>query len=416
MPNPLNEHTGDKPAVDEASFRYEGWRIVVVCFFVATFGWALGFYGQSVYLAELQRVHGWPSSLIATATSCFYLFGALQVAFVSEAMRALGARNILILGVVCMAVATILLGRITEPWQLFAVYALLATGWAGTSLGAITNTLGLWFDKRRGMAISLSLNGASFGGIIGVPLLVVAIGKLGFTEATLTVALVGAALLLPLIYLLVGKPPLRALPVAASINNAPTQGIRAQALRDPAFLTLTTAFALTLFAQVGVIVHLISYLDPVVGREKAAIAVSVMTAMAVIGRVLVSTVIDRMNQRVASAASFASQALALIIVINSREPAFILFACALFGFSVGNLITLPALILQREFNPRSFGVLVTLLTAITQIAYSFGPGIVGWLREFSGGYATPFYFCIALQLLAALLVLKGRAAPPHPAV
>jgi predicted MFS family arabinose efflux permease len=37
----------------------------------------------------------------------------------------------------------------------------------------ITNTLSLWFDKRRGMAISLALNGASFGGIVGVPLLVV---------------------------------------------------------------------------------------------------------------------------------------------------------------------------------------------------------------------------------------------------
>ena len=33
---------------DEASVRYEGWRIVGVCFLLATFGWALGFYGQSV--------------------------------------------------------------------------------------------------------------------------------------------------------------------------------------------------------------------------------------------------------------------------------------------------------------------------------------------------------------------------------
>jgi len=60
---------------------------------------------------------------------------------------------------------------VTAPWQLYAVNALLAFGWAGTSLGMITNTLGLWFDTRRGMAISLALNGASFGGIIGVPLL-----------------------------------------------------------------------------------------------------------------------------------------------------------------------------------------------------------------------------------------------------
>jgi hypothetical protein len=34
----------------ETSLRYEGWRIVAVCFLLATFGWAFGFYGQSVYV------------------------------------------------------------------------------------------------------------------------------------------------------------------------------------------------------------------------------------------------------------------------------------------------------------------------------------------------------------------------------
>jgi len=47
--------------IEEASLSYEGWRIVAVCFLVATFGWAFGFYGQSVYLAELNRLYGWPA-------------------------------------------------------------------------------------------------------------------------------------------------------------------------------------------------------------------------------------------------------------------------------------------------------------------------------------------------------------------
>src|SRR6201989_1282999 len=169
--------------IDETSLRYEGWRIVAVCFLFATFGWALGFYGQSVYLAELHRLHGWPTSLISTATTFFYLFGALLVAFVSEAIRAFGPRNCLLAGVFAMASAAALVGQVTAPCQLYAVNALLAFGWAGTSLGMITNTLGLWFDTRRGMAISLALNGASFGGIIGVPLLVIAISHFGFSTA-----------------------------------------------------------------------------------------------------------------------------------------------------------------------------------------------------------------------------------------
>ena len=166
-----------------------------------------------------------------------------------------------------------------------------------------------------------------------------------------------------------------------------------------------------LFAQVGFIVHLISFLDPVIGRNSAATAVALLTAMAVVGRVLFSTVIDRLNQRLASAISFASQALALVIIIHSRSEVVLIAACALFGFSVGNLITLPSLIVQREFDPRSFGVLISLLTAINQVTYAFGPGVIGLLRDASGSYALPFYGCIGLELAAGVLIMvRGHQA------
>ncbi len=407
-------------ASDETSIRYEGWRIVGVCFLLATFGWALGFYGQSVYLAELQRIHGWPASTIASATTFFYLFGALLVAFLSEAMRAFGPRNCLITGVLVMAGATVLLGQVTAPWQLYPAYALLAVGWAGTSLGAVTNTLGLWFDKRRGMAISLALNGASCGGVVGVPLLVAAIGGFGFPSATAGAALVMVLLMVPVILLFVGRPP-REAPVAgtAAINAPSGREIRSRAFQDPAFLTLTIGFALVLFAQVAFITHLISYLDSMIGRERAAVAMALMTAMAVIGRLLLSTVIDRLNQRLAAAISFLSQSVALLIVINFRDDTLLFVACALFGFSVGNLITLPSLIVQREFEPRSFGVLANLVTAINQVTYAFGPGVVGFLHDATGSYTVPFYMCIALQVSGAVLIMsrrRGRAIDrPDPA-
>ena len=166
-----------------------------------------------------------------------------------------------------------------------------------------------------------------------------------------------------------------------------------------------------LFAQVGFIVHLIAFLDPVVGRSSAATAVALLTAMAVAGRVLFSTVIDRLNQRLASALSFISQALALLVVINFRNEMLLIAACAVFGFSVGNLITLPSLIVQREFEARQFGVLISLLTAITQVTYAFGPGVIGALRDLSGTYTLPFYGCVALELMAAVLIMiRGKAA------
>src|ERR1700689_2056547 len=193
--------------VDETSVRYEGCPILAVCFLNATFGWGLGFYGQSVYLAELHRLRGSPTSLISTATTFFYLFGAVLVAFISEAVRSFGPRNCLLGGVVATAAAAVLVGEVTAPWQLYAADALLALGWAGTSLGVITNTLGLWFDKKRGMAISLALNGASFGGILGVPLLIVAIGRFGFSGGMTLAEVVMLVLITPVILIFVDRPP-----------------------------------------------------------------------------------------------------------------------------------------------------------------------------------------------------------------
>jgi predicted MFS family arabinose efflux permease len=219
---------------------------------------------------------------------------------------------------------------------------------------------------------------------------------------------------IPVILIFVGRPPHHSsASVAARAANAPSPTqIRACALRDFGFLSVSIAFALVLFAQVGFIVHLISFLDPVIGREYAAIAVALLTAMAMIGRILFSTVIDRLNQRLASALSFLSQAVALAIVINSQNEILLIAACALFGFSVGNLITLPSLIVQREFAPEAFGVLVSLLTAINQITYAFGPGVVGVLRDLSGSYTLPFYGCIGLELTAATLILT-RSGSRH---
>jgi cyanate permease len=88
-------------------------------------------------------------------------------------------------------------------------------------------------------------------------------------------------------------------------------------------------------------------------------------------------------------------------------------ACAVYGFSIGNLITLPPLIIHREFEPADFGTVMGLSTAICGIVSAFGPGIVGFVRGATGGYTAALILCLTLQLVSAAIVLRrsGRAAP-----
>jgi hypothetical protein len=74
----------------------------------------------------------------------------------------------------------------------------------------------------------------------------------------------------------------------------------------------------------------------------------------------------------------------------------------------GNLITLPPLIIHREFEASAFTVVLGLSTAISGIACSFGPALLGLVRGLSGGYDAALAVCIALQLAAAAIALWGR--------
>jgi MFS family permease len=398
--------------IDESTRSYPGWRVVAVCFAMATVCWGFGFYGHAFYLAELQRLRGWPTSLISGATTAYYFVSAILVVFISDAIRLLGARACVLIGSFAFALSAAALPFITEPIQLLVVYLLMAVGWAAMSVGAITNILGLWFESKRGLAISLALNGASFSGVVVVPALVFLAGTFGFGAAMLTGAACIILVMTPLAFKFLGASgPLASFAQPATGASDPAGAwTRGAALRSPAFSSISGAFSLALLSQAGFLVHLIAFLEPTTGRNTAGLAVAITTAMAIVGRLTLGLIADRTNQRLASALSLTSQAAALIVMTQTADTTTLLGACAAYGFSVGNLITFPSLIIQREFDAASFGKLVGLSTAITQFTYAFGPGLLGFVRDATGTYTASISLCVLLNIVAAAIVLRRPTA------
>ena len=74
-------------------------------------------------------------------------------------------------------------------------------------------------------------------------------------------------------------------------------------MRRLAFWTIAAPFAFGVMAQVGFIVHQIAMLEPKIGHVGAGLAVSVMTSMAIAGRLFLGMIADRLDPRIAAAAS-----------------------------------------------------------------------------------------------------------------
>jgi hypothetical protein len=78
---------------------------------------------------------------------------------------------------------------------------------------------------------------------------------------------------------------------------------------------------------------------------------------------------------------------------------------------VGNLTTLPGLILALEWPRERFSSLVGLVVGINQFTFAFGPSLVGVVRDWAGAYGPALAACTVLQAVAAVMILLG---PPRP--
>jgi len=393
--------------VDESSLRYRGWRVVLACFLMAFFMFGFGLYGQGVYLAELQRAHGWPGTLVSSASTFSFLLSAVLVIFTDDLLVRIGLRALILCGLAALGASTALLGLMQLPWQLYLAYALMSVGWTGMGSVVIATVLNAWFERRRGLALSLAFNGATCGGIILVPVLLALSSSIGFRSAMLAATLVMVVLVLPVVVIFTSWQVDGALSLAGRVpgGGKVARHSRRALLANASFWTMVLPIAIALLAQMGFIIHQVTFLEPLIGRASAGLAVTIMAAMAVIGRLTLGLFVDRLDPRLACAASMMSQAAALLVLLQSQSPIVLLLCCAVYGFSIGNMITFPPLIIQREIGSAAFAAAMGLGTSISGIVSAFGPGIVGIVRSASGDYSMAFAMCVALDVVAAGIVL-----------
>jgi MFS family permease len=400
---------------------YHGWLIVAAAFLVALFGWGLGFYGPGIYLVALRQRHGWSAADIAPAITGYYILGATVIFFVlGAAFDRYGVRRVVAVGAVAMAGGVAALPLVTSLWQVHAAFALMSIGWATMSGAAVNIIVAPWFDRRRGFAASLALNGASAGGLIMAPLLILLIERLGFAVALWSAVVLMAAVLLPVLLLIARRKRADEHDWADQVAEAqqteltnptvPPPWNAAAVLRSANFLTISVPFALGLTAQVGFLTDQVGFLEPMIGTLAAGWAVSLTTFAAIAGRLVTGLFVDRVDRRAVSCGNFLVQVAATGILMAATSMPALLLGCGLFGLTVGNLVSLPGLIVQQEFAKRDFARIVSVVVAINQYTFAFGPALLAWLTQGGSGFARALLACLVMQALAAVIVLLPMTA------
>ncbi len=429
---------------------FHGWTVVRGCMAMAVVSWSLGLFGPSAYLRALHESTGLSVSLISSAITTHFLISACAQMLVGSAIERLGPGRVLPFGAIAMAAGVSGIGFASQPWHLFVTFAVLGVGWACLSSTAISTTLSPWFDRHQGRAVSTALLGASIGGMAGVPLLLFGIAQLGLRHAMLAAAAVVLVVIVPLALLVLRRRPRElglfpdgAAPPAPSGTdtgtdtgalaagadtapapapapaNAPAPGptappwTRATALRTARLWTVMLAFGLAFLVQIGFVAHHVPLLVPALGIAGASATVSATALAAFIGRILLARYADRVDVRRGAAGVLLTTAASLTLLVLFPNPPVLVAASVLLGLNMGNVTTLPPIIVRREFGASSFGSVYGSAATCIQLMGAMGPGFYGAMYDRFGGYGPPLLVATALEIVAAALLLYG--ARPAPA-
>jgi predicted MFS family arabinose efflux permease len=387
-----------------------GWQVAAVCLLMAVAAWGVVFYGHSVYMAALQQTRGWSASLISTAIMVFWLCSIPGLLAVGQVVDRRGPVPVLLAGALATGFGVIALGQVREPWQLFAVYAVMGAGYPALGAAGISAALVPWFDRRFGFVLGLALTGASLGGAVVPPVMVAISASAGFAQATLFAGIVTLAVLLPAAWLLAraGRPARAGSGAAAGTDDS--RAALAMALRQPRFWRIAIGAALGLAAQSAFLAHQIPMLLNGLGAAGAALSVTLVALSAAAGRVAVGLLSRHLTAARLTALCYLLQAAGFWSLIWADSALTAYAACLLAGFVVGAIVMLPPILVRETFGITGYGRIYTSANVVLYVGAALGPWSAGLVRDWSGDYGLSLWLLIALHLGAACFFVTLRRA------
>jgi len=196
---------------------------------------------------------------------------------------------------------------------------------------------------------------------------------------------------------------------AATISGATALA----AIRSRIFWTLIAVVAGAAIAFNGVVVHSVSLLtDRGVASGSAAMALSLMGAAGLLGRLSTGWLIDRFRATYVSATLLVIAAAGIFLLSSTTSFNAALVAAAMIGFGMGGELDVTPFLLSRYFGLRSLSTLYGIAWMAMGGGAAIGSLVMGRAFDASGSYDGMLANLAAETLLAALLMLTLPAYRP----
>ena len=395
---------------------YFGWYIVAATMFIALVSTgARNSFG--IFIIPLEDEFGWNRFTLSLVVGTGYLVNGVTQPILGNIFDRFSGRNVILVGLVIMGLATLLLSLTFHFLFLFFVFGfVLSIAMSGPS---VTNTMSLlskWFRRKRATAMALNVAGASLGGLLLVPLGMFLLQATNWRVTWVAFGLMVLLLAVPMAYLFVRNDPAeRGLEPDGDAQDDPQvakperqSGVLevdrwAQSFRSAPMWQISGAYTVCGVTTGIIAAHLVPFaIDRGVSASMAAIMFGVMMGLNVVGGLGAGMLADRFGRKNVLAAVYFLRGVGyVLLLVIPGAPGLWVFA-TMAGFSWVASVPLTTSLTADVYGLRALATISGISFLCHQVG-SFGSILLaGFLFDLTGSYLIPFAVAGSLLFPAAL--------------
>jgi MFS family permease len=404
-----------------SSHIFYGWYVLAASFFLLFFQSGARFSFGIMFKPMIAEL-GWNRASISSVFFLHMVFFALALSVAGKLYDRYGPRWVIFVSSVLLAGGYMCTALVRSLWQFYLFYGILtAVGTGGASVPLIASLMSKWFEKRRGLAISLALSGTCLGQFVLVPIFNRFVLTYSWRISYLFIGLIILVLntILALVVIKGDPADLGFKPYGyKNANDAvdPNPSI-VSAAHDPdlnlpqAMKTYSFWLFLIFMFICGsgdflVATHLVPFVtDYGVSPTAAANMLALYGLMGLGGILVAGPISDLIGNKIPIALTFVLRLLLFGMILKYRTPlSFYIFAT---GFGFTWLVTAPltTTLVGRLYGFAHVGIISGFITTVHHLGGGFWAYMGGLFFDKTGSYQIIFIFSAALAVIATICTI-----------
>jgi MFS family permease len=363
------------------------------------------YYAFPVLLNSIVDETGWTAAQATAAFSLGQVVSAIAGVAVGHWIDRHGPRGVMTAGSLAGALALVLVGTAGSYGAFVGAWVVTGAAMATLFYPPAFTALTHWAGERRVAALTTLTVVAGFASTIFAPLTAALDGRLGWRETYVVLAIVLAAVTMPLHWRGLRQPWSDAAPE-----------IEPQVVREPStalsrpFTLLAAAFSLAAFTVYASLVNLVPLLrERGLTAGQAAVILGIGGAGQVLGRLGYGRLLAAFGTILRTVVVIAGIAGTTVLLALLPGPAWALAVLsALAGMLRGLMTLVEATAVSDRWGTAGYGRLNGILSAPMLLAAAVAPFAGAAIAEATGSQSTSFLILAAVATVAAFVALGTR--------